>query len=157
MTVHRFSVVATVVIAGALVLVYAYLVLPLDLGRGLKGGYVLLGSMTFGVVTTSIWVLLTLLVIWRACVAVARTPSVRRTVVWAAVAGAVSLLTSYPLVVLYMFVSLDAVMPTGQVAHSLGVGRLYWGLVLVSVATLVVAPFVLAAQKRSTSTEATKA
>jgi hypothetical protein len=127
----------------AFVLSYAWLVLPLDLGVGLSGGYQLLGDIGFGVGLTAVWAALTIVLVWFLGYRSVRAER-RSQRYWVAVLGAsVALLLSYPLVVLYMYVSLDSVMPTGQVRISALAGQAYGLLVVGAVVGVVGSPIAL--------------
>lgn len=139
-----FVVISTVVF----VLTYAYILLPLDLGLGLAEGYRRLWPISFGIATTGVWLGLVLLV-WRGISGrLAKVPSVARAIWLAGLGTAISLLSSYPLVVLYMYVSLDSVMATGQIGVSKVLGAAYWLLLVLSVLVLVAAPVVLVVSSR---------
>ena len=127
--------------AAAIVLVYAWLLLPLDLGLGLIDGYRELGNVGFGIGTTATWLVLMCVLGWFLSRRQDRGP--RR--LWRAILGAsITLLSSYPLVVLFMYTALDYAMPTGQLRISELVGRTYWYLLLAAIVALVVAPIALA-------------
>lgn len=125
------------------VLAYAYLLLPLDLGLGLVGGYHQLGSLGFGLTTTVLWLGLTALACWGFGRLLGDQPSLARRL-WVTVLGiSVTLLASYPLVVLYMYTALDAVMPAGQIGFSALAGRAYWLLLAASAVVVIIAPIAL--------------
>jgi peptidoglycan biosynthesis protein MviN/MurJ (putative lipid II flippase) len=132
-------------VAVAIALIYAWLILPLDLGLGLVDGYQELGDVGFGLGTTAVWLVLTSLLGWFLSRRQDRGP--RR--YWTAVlAASITLLTSYPLVVLFMYTALDFAMPTGQLGISVLAGRAYWYLLFAALVALVVAPVALAVLSR---------
>lgn len=130
------------------VVVYSSLLLPLDLGLGLVGGYLELGDSTIHFAISIAWLVLVLSLGW----ILTRTLSDKvRTwkVIWTVGLGvAISTVTSLPIVVL-MYNELDYAMPTGQVVVSGGLGVVYWLLLVIGGVLLFVAPIALAVVARS--------
>jgi len=119
---------------------YAYVLLPLDLGVGLREGYLRLGSLAWGITMTAAWVVLVAIVGFVFGLAIRRGPAGARRALLIALAASLALIFSYPLVVLFMYTALDFALETGQVGISTAVGRVYWILLLISAIAVVLAP-----------------
>jgi len=145
---RRWSVTAALLGVVIVVVVYSSLLLPLDLGLGLVGGYAQLGDSTNHFAISIAWLVFVLLLGW--ILTHTLSDKVRTAkVIWAAGLGvAISTVTSLPIVVL-MYNELDYAMPTGQVVVSGGLGVVYWSLLVVGGVLLFVAPIALAVVARS--------
>ena len=125
-----------------LVLVYAFVLVPLELGLGLIGGYRAIGPLGLGALGLLIWLVLATLVVGKARRRVERDASRPRTILYALLVGSVVTLTSYPLVVVWVYIGIHysetPAVPRDQIIFIVAANWLYtWALALTAIVLLV--------------------
>lgn len=125
-----------------LVLVYAFVLVPLELGLGLIGGLRAIGPLGLGALGLLLWLALATLVIGVAGRRVESAVARSRTTLYALLVGSIVTLTSYPLVVVWVLIGIDyaetPVAPRDQISAIVAANWLYtWALALAAISLVV--------------------
>ena len=131
----------TVAVVFLLVLVYTYVLLPLEFGLGLAGGYEKIGAVGPAGVLLIPWIALAIWLGWALGRRADLAQSKLRTALFATLAGSLILVTSHPLVVMAMYLAVDysgtPIAPFEQIVLIAVASRVYtWSLALSVIAII---------------------